>query len=423
MKRLVWGLLFCFFAAHSEAWVFLDSVNPNASGWILPKIISGRSVHVCIDVVDRQTNPVSHRRQTVPYAGEHLPEYYQQAAKVTQAAYQSWFDNLRIQIRQTKRKKEFKDLLALMPERVAFSFINGPQGEYPYISCEQLPAQEIDLRIRATLFKQSSGGYAVQQGRASFTFWLQPQNMGLAEDNDPQFVIKDRSSLQIARHEAGHTLGLGDLYIANASPENSSIYTLEAFYPAKSIASVMNKEADLTCDDADGLANLLDFFAGHTSSSRREKGWISFCPGRHIAYAHALPVEITSAQMEELRSFAQNGWEGKNPIAAPLSAARHKADSLRAEAQSLAAQRHTSQTREALKQGLSLKSNKPTLSVHAPHRCAVCGQEITEADFVRLSYPKKEVWAFVHRACNQKRKQQGGKIPPADLLKYGEPIR
>ena len=422
MKRLILGLFVFFLAAPAEAWVFLNSVNQNASGWILPKIISGRSVRVCIDVLDRQTDTVSHRRQTVPYKGENLPAYYQQAAWVAQSAYQNWFDNLKKQIQQTKRKKEFKDLLSLMPKRIAFSFINGPKSARPYTSCEQLPAQEIDLRIRATLFKQASGGHAVQGVRASFTFWLQPQNTGIAAYDTPQFVVNARSSLQIAVHEVGHTLGLGDLYAGDDNPDNSPIYTLSSFYPAQSAASVMNREEELTCDDADGLANLLDFFTVDKPSSRREKGWISFCPGRTVAYARALPVQITASQMESLRSFAQNGWKGNSPIEAQLSEAERRAASSRTKEQALAKSRQANQAQAVLKQALN-RQNKPSAGAYKAHRCAVCGQEIEEADFVRLSYPKKGLWAFAHRSCNQKRKQKGDKILPANLLKYGEAIQ
>ena len=91
-------------------------------------------------------------------------------------------------------------------------------------------------------------------GRASFTFELKPDNTGLTPPSGVTSVL-GRSSLAIALHEAGHTLGLGDLYMGE-NAKNSGIYSLAQFYDPISISSVMNRSEDLTCADADGLPDL-----------------------------------------------------------------------------------------------------------------------------------------------------------------------
>ena len=421
MKNLIRILVVLLVASPAQAWVFLDELNPNAGSWLLPKILSGRPVRVCVDVLDKQADASSPRRyKVVPYKGENLQPYYQQSATIVQLAYQSWFDELAAQIQQNKRKKEFKDLLARIPKKVPFVFINAPQSAQPYASCEELPARDIDLRVRATLFKQSAGGYAVQQGRAAFTFWFQPDNTGVTAWDEPQFVLKAVPSLQIAMHEAGHTLGLGDLYEGDHNPENSPVYTLAEFYAAQSLRSIMNKANALTCDDADGLANLMDFFAPNTPSARAEKGWVSLCPNYQVAYSRALPFALNTAQKDALLAFAADGWKGASPAQEQIDAARQAAS--RKEQSSRNTQAQSRQAQDALKQALTA-SPRQAAPQYKPHVCALCGKEIEEAGSVRLSYAKKGVWAFLHSSCNDKRKTQGAKIPPGNLAKYGEPMK
>ncbi len=424
MKKFIFALTVVFAAAPSHAWVFLDGVERDRSSWLLPKLLSGRPVRVCIDVMDRTRDPQTRRYNVFLYGGENRRAYYEQAALITQAAYQSWFDNLRSAVDACGRKKEFQDLLVRLPKTVSFLFVNlGPSaGSELYKPCESYPVEALDLRVRAALWQSGTGGHAAQTRRAFFSFWFKPDYTGLPSDEPKVRVNNSGSSLYVAQHEAGHTLGLGDLYEGDDNAHNSRVYTLAGFYRGETIPSVMNREQKLTCDDADGLANLLDFFLADEKSSRRQTGWVGFCPGRRLAYARALALQLTEAEEAAQAAFVSGGYKGRAPLADKIQAAWEGAASARRAEEERASARENA--KRALADSLSAVSARTRpVQEYKPHVCVICGKPIDEDTFIRLPYPKKGVTAYAHKSCNTARKAAGRSISPANLAKYGEKTR
>ncbi len=315
MKKILFLLVFLCAAFPLSAWVFLDSVEKDGSGWLLPKMLSGQPVRVCIDVLEEKDSSLTPQLEL--YQGPRREAYYAMSAQIVYSAYQSWFDNVREQIRISKRKKEFKDLLATWPKKVSFQFVNiGPAVETPYQACASYPQQAIDLHIRAVLHAPNAP--LPQYGRAQnvFAFPLNPDYTGLV----PQTDGNDISSLAVALHEAGHTLGLASSEKTDSYGEMSPVYAS----PTQHAPSVMKGGKELTYDDAEGLINLADYFS-KIPSLRVQGGWLGFGPSQQAVYSQGVSVPVTAQQAQAHMQFVMQQRQGVAPLQEEIAAALDKA--------------------------------------------------------------------------------------------------
>lgn len=79
------------------------------------------------------------------------------------------------------------------------------------------------------------------------------------------------STRQIRMHEIGHSLGLDEQYKSGLEGNASRRYS-----SAIAGKGVMNKSKSISCDDADGIVNLIDIALGNARGG--DKGWKSLCP-------------------------------------------------------------------------------------------------------------------------------------------------
>ncbi len=318
MKKICLLMLFLCAAFPLNAWVFLDSVEKDGSDWLLPKMLSGQSVRVCVDVLEAPQNG-----KPALYTGPQQDAYYAMSAQIVYSAYQSWFDNVREQIRLTGRKKEFKELLSRLPKSVPFQFVNiGPAaGAHSYLPCSAYPKEEIDLHIRAVL---NAGDAPLPQYGSSprtFAFPLNPNHTGLMPGRD---AGAGNSSLQIALHEAGHTLGLASRQAQDTYGKASPVYGFAAAQTDKQEASVMERQNMLSCDDAEGLVNLVDYFS-FKPDARSQSGWLGFCPQRSVVYAQGVAVPVSAQQAQAQEEFVAQGRQAEAPLEGPIAAALDRA--------------------------------------------------------------------------------------------------
>lgn len=89
---------------------------------------------------------------------------------------------------------------------------------------------------------------------------------------------------RIGQHETGHSLGLSDQYKQVRSDSHPVYHT------AVSDKSVMNSSGSVTCDDADGIINLIDLVRG--TSRGGELGWRSLCRKSKTYYVKGKPVSV-----------------------------------------------------------------------------------------------------------------------------------
>ncbi|MBP5616844.1 MAG: hypothetical protein J6X06_03530 [Elusimicrobiaceae bacterium] len=91
-------------------------------------------------------------------------------------------------------------------------------------------------------------------------------------------------------HELGHTLGLNDMY--NNFPRDSH----SRYHSTGIPASIMMADGDFSCDDADGLINLIDVLYG--TEPARAAGWHSLCEYSKDVYLNGVVVGSGSYELD-----------------------------------------------------------------------------------------------------------------------------
>jgi hypothetical protein len=106
----------------------------------------------------------------------------------------------------------------------------------------------------------------------------------------PEIVLGRDWNEGILQHEIGHTFGLTDVY-GTAYQQNSAKYYHST---ANAESSIMqgSRLGHLTCDDADGLINVIDLVR-HVKTRRIKEGWHSLCP-----------VKDTTADVRDIYQYA-----------------------------------------------------------------------------------------------------------------------
>lgn len=173
-------------------------------------------------------------------------------------AFRQWFANAATFIRRDNRTEEFGDVLPFLETPVKIEIVTPPS--------------DADLLI----LEPSAQKKPTDRAHYSRTEYTRPAislEKPLSSANDSTLL-----------HELGHALGLDDQYEVRrnrAHPVYSS---------TKAQESIMNHQnGGLTCDDADGVINLLDVTRKQFHGGKN--GWKSFCPKSKDVYVNAVPLE------------------------------------------------------------------------------------------------------------------------------------
>lgn len=405
MKKFFSFCMLLLLAMPASAWVFLADTQKKVPGVLLPKIINqqGQNIRVCMDVLDDNDRSMYNNPAQRTLALTH----YNAVKPFLAPAYKTWFDTLRSTIINSGRQTEFADVLALLPKQdVSFVFIN-PEAS----PCIDDSKQDLYIRLDPILLDEHEAYMRVHNNFSSMTLF---QN---------SHKIPDLLKLTIL-HESGHTLGLGDMYgeKENAS-YNSKFYSMASIQKLSTISSCMNKNCSgdiekrtvietsqrlgekdswrslekevilfhpysnesLTCDDMDGLVNVLDFYFPEKMSARRTQGWLSFCPNKNVAYVASLPVVLTEQDKADFSQFIAQGRQGSFPIVQKLQAARQRAEHTeRLAAQAREQQRMQEQQKQVQdslaaaianqqkEQEYQAKLNQYQSRPQVPNECPVC---------------------------------------------------
>ncbi len=450
MKKFLIILACLFCSVSGFAWVFTtEAVELDRKAILLPKVLSAHPLGVCIHV--------RHRDAGGDCTTSKCADIHASTQAVFEAAYQNWFDTLRASILHSGRQDEFADILAILPQKLNFVYYNGVENNFA--SCDYHTFGEKFAQINLILYPFDAltqygaanieGGHYNHSGNPSramakpiLDFHYNKEDFGLAgyplqngQKNKKLSGASNRSTYHIMQHELGHTLGLGDLYKeAIGNSYNSHLYSTHKYIPGPNTAAIMSREIGLTCDDMDGLINLLDHYYADTrlkNSVRRQKGWLSLCD-RNIAYAYGLPFTVTEQEKAKYQAFSAQAYTHPTQnISAPCSAKvanvyeqtqtrRQERQARQAVADSLAQVRQQNlQQREAVEKEANIAAYNQKAAV-----CPVCGKKVLyEHD--KYSYNAQVGGVLrqihVHSACDGKFSTM--KKTASLFQNYGKPVK
>ncbi|MBR5609735.1 MAG: hypothetical protein IKW63_05755 [Elusimicrobiaceae bacterium] len=446
MKKLFIFLVLFLLSAPAFAWVFTtEAVEWDRKSILLDKLVSGEPLGVCIHIEGRDCSSSST-----------CADIHSSTRAVFEAAYQNWFDTLRASILHSGRKDEFADILALIPIKLNFTYYNGPENNF--VSCayrsfgETYPRINLILQPFFKLVEYAPGG-RIQGGNYNnagttgmakpiLSFHYNAKDFGLygyplkngQKNTENRIISSNQSSYHTMQHELGHTLGLGDLYKeAVNNSYNSRLYTTNKIIPGPQTLAIMSREVGLTCDDMDGLINLLDHYFADSrlkNSVRRQKGWLSLCSDRNIAYAYGLPFRVTEEEKAQYKAFAAKAYGSGDPsqVLAPCAEkvranyqqstqGRNALEAQKAVADSLARvkQENLRKKEEAEKAANIAAYNQQALT------CPVCGKKVLfDQEYNPYGYRIGEtVYVIhVHSSCANKFSSKGTPTPTV-IKTYG----
>ena len=210
---------------------------------VLPLILEGDVLKVSIYVLD-----------------EELENW---AENLVWNAYNDWFDNAVKWIDIWKQRSEFGDIMPILERGVEIDFIpfgSGEKGDpWPEDVWMFFPEDAQDAQNYCHC-SNCAGCIRFGGGLTSLTV-----------------VMPRRGSYGTLLHEIGHTLGLADIYKEGFEKNASQIYCSKD--PIK--WTIMNAvEEELTCDDADGLINIIDAWTVYNLKQKYPQSWSKYVSPR-----------------------------------------------------------------------------------------------------------------------------------------------
>ena len=244
-----WGVLINYFESRNTQ----AEAPRQGERFLLSQILAGQPVRISLSLRSKK-------------AVEKSADY----EKIIAESYAQWFRETAQIIRRSGREKEFSDILPLLDRGISVKFVySSDKTDILFFVWPLSDVQEV--------CGSSSGGcYMVEEGKIPCIFI--PQNNFIQR-------IASRGMLtaaNISLHEIGHSLGLSDQYEQSRSNNSHPVYSTE-----ESRKSIMNKSKRITCDDADGMINLIDLTLGIKRGGM--SGWHSLCKDSDILYVNGVP--------------------------------------------------------------------------------------------------------------------------------------
>lgn len=247
---------------------FTDEKNQVAARFLLPKILARETLSVGVQV---------------PHHPEKESEYQQMVVH----GYNEWMHATARIIREAKREEEFSDLLPVLDRGVTIQFEPvGKDIQFLFVSQQEVV--------------ENCGGNRHVVGCYRWD-----------EEVPTIFLPESKRRAAVGLHEMGHSLGFSDSYdydrLRASQKYGSSLIQ-------KSIMGFSGESNKITCDDADGLINLIDIALGNTDRGG-SGGWKSLCPKSPEYYINGksglgspFRIENTEYQEFKLYTFRQGKW-------------------------------------------------------------------------------------------------------------------
>lgn len=209
----------------------------NGEKYLLRKILNGQTLSIGLE-----RNPYTEKQ-------------YEKLGRMIVDLYNDWFSNAARRIKRAGREEEFADILPILQKGVSVHITEEGRD----LNVIFMPLKEVQRKCG----RGTGGCYTLE---AVPDIYL-PINDGLLKF----LSFGGENKKRIGTHEIGHSLGFSDQYF-QARLINSD----EMYGSVEERETIMEHAGHLTCDDADGIINLIDITKG--TSRGGDKGWKSLCP-------------------------------------------------------------------------------------------------------------------------------------------------
>lgn len=217
---------------------------PIGDGYVLPQLLQGKPLKISLWIENEKKGQ------------------FEKFSNMIKQAYQGWFDNAVYFIEKSNREEEFQDILPYLRKDLSIEIVR----------LEEAGSVDLKVLVHSTLKKMQQFLYE-QDGADSGAF------LGVYTHEEKRINITKQSSIAkpkyVLQHLVGYSLGFsGQGYCERSCGDE--------VYASNFVYNIMNNSPKLTCDDADGIINMIDL----TLSLRRggEKGWESLCAGSSEHY-------------------------------------------------------------------------------------------------------------------------------------------
>jgi len=287
MKKLYLTLSLCLIPCFAFSWGLMDSFvkkqkEPAYKNFIVYKLLKGKKEFTaCFE----------------SYEDTMVKEMLFNMQK----ALNSVLDNVLITIQKSGRTQEFKDILAVLPQNITIMQVKHQQ------ECRSSDGIDFIVKSKNTRIPVDTGA-GIFYGEQGFAYWKEGGKYWLISLSSDE---TDYTKYAITQHEVSHLFGLADQYKEYG---NSKMYSLVNFEDITKINTVMSsvkhdKSWGLTCDDAEGVINAMDFIlrAENYKSARLKNGWGDLC-GRSYVYIDGQPVRDTDLSIAAHNRDLFAGW-------------------------------------------------------------------------------------------------------------------
>ena len=453
MKQILLILFLSVFALPASAWVFLEDVaNPkeDSSPYLIYNIMQGKPVRVCVDFIETYYDASARKiKKSYMPSGRKRDDYYSRVAHITNGVYSDWINNVKTNIEKSGRTNEFQDIMR---------YLNSPKTTYVNYgssskNCDAFPEDNsaFDLRLMAETNEDANSFIAVKDGHAAYAggsvrkhimIFFHPDYIdenwiniyARKHDDFMDYDVQTKAYNILFKptllHEFGHVLGLGDQYLGGEEIGDAT-YTLDTIVPLSMIKSIMQKldrggKYSLTCDDAEGIINLIDFYSKDASSKRRTRGWASLCR-RDVVYVESLPNKVSQGEYQAQLAYAANGYTGEVPshikrIKAQMLAKAEREEAAAAQAAEEEARAKAEAVKAAVQKEIDYNKRLETIGY-----CPICHKHLSNemlkrvsaprrkitanGQFVRYEYPYGKCTVDLHSKCWEEYKNSGLAVP------------
>jgi len=252
-------------AFAKSPWGVLDTVEEHndSSTQLIYKIAYNKPITYCIDNFSQEKTPVL-------------------SAEVSRA-FTDWTQGSVSLINESGRGVEFKDISEILSkpvklQEVPCGKIKGDDNDFSdaFLAVNRKRKQRDTADVHFVF--SDTKAQTLNDGSVEYGWYAAAQKDSRGQYSAQViFITSHKDRYVTLLHEIGHAIGLSDQYLDGRYNSNPRYGT------SQERASVMNDENQITCDDADGIINLLDCIVFDKERGGKD-GWRTLCKDDETVY-------------------------------------------------------------------------------------------------------------------------------------------